>query len=163
MKMKSIISVLVAAVFSLFFGVIGFATSGNAAEKSFKAMLSGSEGVPSVTTMAKGEATLKLSRNGKKLSYKVKVSDIDSVTAAHIHMGKMGENGPPIALIHVKVKKVGKFSGTLAKGTITAKDLMGSLKGKTVEDLAGEIEAGNAYLNVHTVTYPDGEIRGQIK
>lgn len=144
----------------IFLLVIGLATSGLAAEKSFKAALSGSEA--GVQTMAKGEATFELSKNGKKLSYKVMVSDIENVTAAHIHMGKMGENGPPIAPIKIKGKK-GKFSGTLAKGTITSKELMGSLKGKTVKDLVAEIEAGNAYLNVHTGKYPDGEIRGQIK
>jgi len=42
-------------------------------------------------------------------------------------------------------------------------ELMGSLKGKTVNDLIEQIEAGNAYLNIHTSKHPDGEIRGQIK
>jgi hypothetical protein len=139
--------------------IIGLATTGFAAEKGFKAMLSGSDGVK---TMAKGEATFELSKDGKKLSYKVKVSNIENVTAAHIHMGKMGENGPAIAPIDAKGEK-GKFSGTLAKGTVTAKELMGSLKGKTVKDLVAEIESGNTYLNVHTAKYPDGEIRGQLK
>ncbi len=146
----------------IFLLVIGLATTGLAAEKSFKAMLSGGEGVPPVTTMAKGEATFELSKNGEKLSYKVTVSHIENVTAAHIHMGKMGKNGPPIALIHVKGEK-DKFSGILAQGTITSKELMGSLKGKTVKDLVAEIESGNTYLNVHTGKYPNGEIRGQIK
>ena len=146
----------------IFLLVIGLATTGLAAEKSFKAVLSGSEVVPSVTTMAKGEATFELSKNGKKLGYKVMVSDIENVTAAHIHMGKMGEAGPAIAPIQMKGKK-GKFSGTLAKGTITSKELIGSLKGKTVKDLIAEIEAGNTYLNVHTGKNPDGEIRGQLK
>ena len=146
----------------IFLLVTALATAGFAAEKSFKAALSGSEVVPTATTMAKGEATFELSKNGKKLSYKVTVSDIENVTAAHIHMGKMGVAGPAIVPIQMKAKK-GKFSGTLAKGTITSKELIGSLKGKTVTDLITEIESGNAYLNVHTGKYPDGEIRGQIK
>ena len=146
----------------IFLLVIGLATTGFAAEKSFKAALSGSEVVPPATTMAKGEVAFELSKNGKKLSYKITVSDIEDATAVHIHLGKMGEAGPPIVPIQMKAKK-GKFSGTLAKGTITSKELMGSLKGKTVKDLIAEIESGNAYLNVHTGKYPDGEIRGQIK
>ncbi|HXX57243.1 MAG TPA: CHRD domain-containing protein [Thermodesulfovibrionales bacterium] len=147
----------------IFLLVLGLATAGIAAEKSFKAMLSGSEVVPAVETMAKGEATFTLSKDGNELSYKVTVSDIENVTAAHIHMGKAGKSGPPLALIDVKGKKAGKFSGTLAEGKITAKELMGSLMGKSVKDLVKEMEAGNTYLNVHTEKYPDGELRGQIK
>ena len=48
--------------------IIGLATTGFAAEKGFKAMLAGSDGVK---TMAKGEATFELSKDGKKLSSKV--------------------------------------------------------------------------------------------
>ncbi len=147
----------------IFLLVIGLATAGIAAEKSFKAALSGSEVVPSVKTMAKGEATFTPGKDGKELMYKVTVSDIENVTAVHIHMGKMGKNGPPVALIDIKGKKAGKFSGTLSEGKVTAKELLGPLKGKTVKDLTKEIEAGNTYLNVHTDKYPDGELRGQIK
>jgi hypothetical protein len=142
--------------------VIGLATYSFAAEKSFKAMLVGSESVPAVETMAKGDATFTPIKDEEALSYYVTVSDIDNVTAAHIHLGKKGENGPPVALI-TNDKKAGKFSGTIAEGTITKKDLMGSMTGKSVEDLIKQIKTGNAYLNVHTDKYPNGEIRGQIK
>jgi predicted lipoprotein with Yx(FWY)xxD motif len=142
--------------------VIGLATYSFAAEKSFKAMLVGSESVPAVETMAKGDATFTPIKDEEGLSYYVTVSDIDNVTAAHIHLGKKGENGPPVALI-TNDKKAGKFSGTIAEGTITKKDLMGSMTGKSVEDLIKQIKKGNAYLNVHTDKYPNGEIRGQIK
>ena len=93
------------------------------------------------------------------MSYKVTVSDIENVTAAHIHRGKMGKNGPPMAMIDIKGKKTGTFSGTLAEGKITANELMG----KTVKELVKEIKEGNAYLNIHTDKNPNGEIRGQIK
>ena len=142
--------------------VIGLATYSFAAEKSFKAMLVGSESVPAVETMAKGDATFTPIKDEEGLSYYVTVSDIDNVTAAHIHLGKKGENGPPVALI-TNDNKAGKFSGTIAEGTITKKDLMGSMTGKSVEDLIKQIKKGNAYLNVHTDKYPNGEIRGQIK
>ncbi len=142
--------------------VVGLATYSFAAEKVFKARLSGSESVPAVETMAKGYATFTLSKDGRSLSYYLTVSDIENVTAAHIHWGKKGENGPPVALI-TNEKKAGKFSGTLAEGTITEKELMGSLMGKSVKDLVKEIKKGHTYLNVHTDKYPNGEIRGQIK
>jgi hypothetical protein len=51
----------------------------------------------------------------------------------------MGENGPPMAMIDIKGKKSGKFSGMLAEGKITANELMGPLMGKkTVKDLVKE-------------------------
>jgi len=102
--------------------VIGLATYSFAAEKSFKAMLVGSESVPAVETMAKGDATFTPIKDEEGLSYYVTVSDIDNVTAAHIHLGKKGENGPPVALI-TNDKKAGKFSGTIAEGTITKKGI----------------------------------------
>ncbi len=128
----------------------------------YSAKLTGSEEVPPAKTDAKGEATFHMSKDGKGLEYTVTVSGIENVTAAHIHTGKKGENGPPVAPLSVEKKK-GKVSGTIAKGTLSAKDLMGSLKGKSLNDLAKEIEAGNTYVNVHTEKFPDGEIRGQLK
>ncbi len=142
--------------------VVASATFSFAADKSFKAMLSGNESVPAVETMARGDATFTVAKDEKALSYYVTVSDIENVTAAHIHLGKKGENGPPVALI-TKEKRAGKFSGTLAEGTITKNELMGPMMGKSVEDLIKQIEKGDAYLNVHTDKYPNGEIRGQIK
>ena len=146
----------------IFLLAVGLATTVFAAQKSFKAMLSGSECVPAVETTAKGDATFTLSKDGKELNYHVTVSDIEDVTAAHIHLGKKGKNGPPVALI-TSEKKTGKFSGTLAEGAITEKELMGSLMGKSVKDLVKQIKKGNAYLNVHTEKFPNGEIRGLIK
>ena len=88
---------------------------------------------------------------------------IENVTAAHIHMAKKGENGPPVAGLFAGPKKEGMFSGTLGEGTITDKDLVGPMEGKTVKDLIKALRAGELYVNVHTDKYPDGELRGQIK
>ena len=134
-----------------------------AASNTFKAKLTGKEVVPAAMTKAKGEADLKLSKDGKELTYNLKVKGIGNVTAAHIHTGKKGENGGPVAGLFAGPKKAGKFSGVLAKGAIMDKDLIGPLAGKTVADLVAMIKSGGAYVNVHTDKYPDGEIRGQIK
>ena len=140
------------------------ASIGFSAEKgSYHAKLSGGEAVPQVKTPAKGEAEFKLSKDGKELTYKLTVKDIENVTAAHIHQGKKGKEGPPLAGLYAGPKKEGKFSGVLAEGVIAEKDLLGSVSGKPVKELVKLIKSGDAYVNVHTDGHPAGELRGQIK
>ena len=138
---------------------------GVAAEKShaYKAELSGGAVVPKVTTTAKGAAEFETALGGKELKYKLTVEDIEYVTAAHIHIGKKGKNGPPVAGLFAGPKKEGKFSGTLGEGMIADTDLVGPMAGKTVKDLVKALRSGELYVNVHTDKYPDGELRGQIK
>lgn len=134
-----------------------------AADKSFKTKLTGKDEVPSVNTKAKGDAKFKLSSDGKQLTYKVSVKNIENTTAAHIHRGMKGQNGPPVVNLFTGPKKEGKFSGDLAEGTVMPEDLTGDLTGKTLNDLVQMIKSGEAYVNVHTDANPDGEIRGQLK
>ena len=134
-----------------------------AAAATFKVGLSGKEVVPAVETRTAGEADFTLSADGKELAYTLVILDIEDVTAAHIHAGKMGIEGPPVAGLFGGPKKAGMFSGTLAEGTITDKNLVGPLAGKTVGDLMTMIKNGEAYVNVHTPKHPGGEVRGQIK
>jgi hypothetical protein len=144
--------------------IILFVSLGAAATgRSFEAELSGSNVIPPVKTMAKGEATFMLSKDGKSIAYKLTVKDMENITAAHIHEGTEGNNGPPVAMLFAGPKKTGKFSGVLSEGTVTGRKLMTSLKGKSVDSLIKMIKDGKAYVNVHTEKYPEGEIRGQIK
>jgi len=126
--------------------------------------LSGAESVPPVQTSASGTAiiTIQASANGFNISYELDVTNIVDVTAAHIHLGAKGTNGPVIVPLFTGPEKSGSFTGVLAKGTITQADLTGPMAGKTFLDLAGSVLAGQTYVNVHTVANPNGEIRGQI-
>ncbi len=154
-KVKLLLFVILATILTV--------STGFAAEKSFHAKLTGNNEVPSVKTKAKGDVTFKLSSDGKELSYKLVVKNIENSTAAHIHRGMKGKNGPPLANLFNGPKKEGKFNGTLSEGTITDKDLSGDLMGKSIDDLVQLIKSGDTYVNVHTDANPDGEIRGQIK
>jgi CHRD domain len=69
---------------------------------------------------------------------------------AHIHQGKAGENGQPVAPLQ------------MGKGKITSSDLQGPLAGKQISDLVDLMKNGGAYTNVHTQQNQNGEIRGQI-
>jgi hypothetical protein len=133
----------------------------------FTAQLSGSEQVPSVTTIASGTASFWLNADGTELHYKLTVTDLNNVTMAHLHLGTFGKNGPPVAWLYPSApppKEItGPSNGILSEGEITASDLAGPLKGKTIADLVTEIKAQDIYVNVHTRDHGDGEIRGQLR
>ena len=152
------------AVFSALLLVSALAATAFAYHES-RARLSGKNEPRPVKTRATGEATFRaVSDHGTVgFDYMLHVKNIEDVTAAHIHLGKPGESGPPVAVLFNGPEKKGKFSGMLSKGRITGKDLIGPLQGKTPGDLMNEIRNGNAYVNVHTSENPEGEIRGQIK
>jgi hypothetical protein len=129
----------------------------------FTATMDGSQEVPPVSTEATGTAWLKLSKDGTELDYRVNVFGIDNVTASHIHLAPVGTNGGVVATLFTSSPATGTVNGQLVHGTITADDLSGALAGMELEDLIDRIDAGNAYINVHSTDYPGGEIRGQIE
>jgi hypothetical protein len=130
---------------------------------TFHAILEGDEEVPPVDSDAKGAAIFRTSNDETELNYRLIVANIEDVTAAHIHLAPRGENGDIVAfLFDPEEPTEGRTNGVLAEGTITSEDLVGPLEGSTLSELIDEMEAGNTYVNVHTVEHRSGEIRGQI-
>ena len=124
----------------------------------------GDKEVPSVDTQATGTAGFS-QPHLNNMSYGIQVSNIENITAAHIHQGKEGQNGPVIVTLFKADNDTGTgpIDGQLVGGSITNDMLEGSMANKTVEgDLVKVIENGEAYVNVHTTENPDGAIRGQI-
>jgi len=146
----------------------------SADNRNFAVHLSGDEEVPARTTLAQGEAIFHLSKDGTALHYQLIVANIDNVVASHIHVGPAGVNGPVVVFLAGPFPAGGgRTDGVLAEGTITEANLIGLLAGHPLSDLIAEMEAGNAYVNVHTNDgvdppntgagdFPGGEVRGQI-
>jgi hypothetical protein len=134
---------------------------------TYVAHLSGGEEVPSADTNATGQAIFRLSKDGDSLYYKLLVANIENVTMAHIHLAPAGVNGPVVVWLYPSAPPAqlipGRTNGILMEGTITEANLVGLLAGQSLADLIANIEAGNAYVNVHTSQYPGGEIRGQVR
>ncbi len=148
-------------VLSLVMGVAAtVAANGNG--RSYSADLSGDGEVPAVATDATGRATFQAAKNGTVLNFQVVVKDLDDATQAHIHLGAPDANGNIVAFLFGFANPAVSGNGRLATGTLTDADLINDLNGQTIADLITQIEAGNAYVNVHTVVHPGGEIRGQI-
>ena len=137
-------------------------------DRNFKARLSGDEEVPAVDTDARGGAKFKLGKDGDELRFKLRAAKIEDVAVAHIHCGAEGVNGP-IAVFLFSGPVVTPH-GILSEGTLTAADLIalpdspacpGGIA--TFDELIAKMRSGGAYVNVHTVVNPGGEIRGQVQ
>lgn len=130
----------------------------------FEADLEGVNEVPPVETEAEGSASLRFNREITVLNVEVFVEEIKDVVQAHIHLGRPDENGPVVVVLFGPSDPVDvEREGRLACRTVTRGDLIGPLAGEPLSALLEQIEDGNAYINVHTVQHPGGEIRGQIE
>ena len=107
--------------------------------------LSGAQEVPAVTTAAKGSGTLKVGDDGM-VSGNISTTGIAG-TAAHIHNGASGKNGPVI----MPLANAGDGAWTVPAGS------------KLTPEQLKAFQDGSLYVNVHTAANPDGEIRGQLK
>jgi glucose/arabinose dehydrogenase len=133
--------------------------------RNFRAHLSGREQNPPLDTRAQGQAIFQLSKDGTELAFKVIVAKIDNVIGAHIHLAPAGQNGPIVLplLGNPFIPDPGvTVNGILVEGTATAADVGGPLAGD-LDALIAAIRAGDTYVNVHTVEFRPGEIRGQIR
>lgn len=133
--------------------------------KNLRTHLSGAEEVPSNSSKAQGQAIFKVNADGT-LSYKLIVANIHDVTQAHIHRAAAGANGGIVAWLYPSASPAqlipGRTQGILGQGVIGDAEVVGSLAADGVAGLLAEIRAGNAYVNVHTLGIPSGEIRGQV-
>jgi hypothetical protein len=104
------------------------------------------------------------------INYQLFYTDLQgaSVLFAHIHFGKPGESGGVVAfLCGGGGKPACPAPGALITGAIVAANVQ-ALAGQNLAagDMAAfvrAIKSGFAYVNVHTNTFPTGELRGQIK
>ncbi|MDR5710091.1 MAG: CHRD domain-containing protein [Armatimonadota bacterium] len=132
----------------------------------FVAHLWGREEVPTAETKATGVATFVVAPDGNSIAFRLVLSRVVNVQMAHIHLAPPGSNGPVVVWLYPSAPPPrlipGRFEGELSSGTITATSLTGPLAGRSLASLLVEIRNLNAYVNVHTLAYPGGEIRGQI-
>jgi hypothetical protein len=143
------------------------ASGAGAAEQVYTAKLDGASEVPKTQSKSTAEATFTVSPDGGKIAYTLNVHDLGDITMAHIHLGTVGKNGPVVVWLYPASGKPtlvkGQENGELATGEITAASLRGPEKDKPLSVLVKAIQAGDAYVNIHTVLHKAGEIRGQIK
>jgi hypothetical protein len=120
------------------------------------AVLSGGYAVPAVETHASGTAELTLV--GSQLHYQIHVDSTRDATGAYLHIGRAGQREAAVADL-LKVAKPGPVAGLLASGTLRSADLHQT----TMQRLIDALRKNDAYITVHTLSHPDGEMRGELR
>ncbi len=120
-----------------------------AAPVTFKADLKGASEVPPNTTSGTGSVTMTFDPATKELTWNGSYSGLTGpVTAAHIH-------GPA---------EPGKNAGVVMWLSTKGQPFPSPFKGsaKLSDAQAGDLMAGQYYVNIHTAANPGGEVRGQL-
>ena len=106
--------------------------------------LTGAQEVPPVNTTATANAVVMIAPD-KSVSGAITTTGIDA-TAAHIHEGAAGANGPVI----VPMVKDGENKFVFPAGA------------KVTDAQYDAYKAGKLYINVHSAANPGGELRAQL-
>jgi|GEM_PF-600668 len=139
-----------------------------AAKWDYSAALSGKSETPPVETKATGQFDLRVGGDEKSATYQLVVHDLSDLLMAHLHEAAAGKNGDIVVWLYPLGQTAPKLvagisNGTVASGVLTADNLVGPMKGKTIADLVAKIKAGDIYVQVHTKAHPEGELRGQVQ
>lgn len=111
---------------------------------AIEVMLSGAEEVPPAHTPGKGSGSFRVAADGT-VTGSVSTDGVKG-TAAHIHMGARGQNGPVI----VPLTKNGDTYSVPPGRKLTEAQMQA-------------FRAGNLYVNVHSDLYKGGELRAQLQ
>ena len=128
--------------------------------RQFRANLTGAGEVPPVNTQATGTFQASLDASAQTLTWTLTASGMPNVTAAHIHSGAAGVNGPIV--LNLLVLPQGQTTNTVnMSGIARAADVTGPFA-NDMNALVAAMTASTAYANIHTTTNPGGEIRAQV-
>jgi len=145
-------------------GVVG---SAHAVIWGFSApIIDGSQEVPPTGSNAYGTGSFTVDTDTWLVVGSMTLNDIvstqNSITMAHIHEAPAGSNGPVRFDIwgnQVAGSPISTGPGDLA--VVWSGTLPGTQAQRTA--ILNAMIAGNTYFNVHTTSFPGGEIRGQIE
>lgn len=126
--------------------------------------------VPVVITRGNGTAKLTLQGNSK-LAYELSYQRLEGrVLQAHLHVGDEGTNGGIAAVLCSNrpdrprgtpgcPAAPGRITGAIDASKVVGPAAQG-VRPKGLADLLEAVRMGVVYVDVHTTSFPDGEIRG---
>jgi hypothetical protein len=155
--------------------VIGVVVARAAGPRKGHADLSGYEETPTLSSPASGTLDVTISRHGDSVDYTLSYDGLATpVLFAHIHLGRPAIMGGVMAFLCTNQQPPlppgppppcpqvgGTVTGTLTAANVIGPSGQGVAAGEFDEFIAA-LRAEAAYGNVHTMTFPAGEIRGQL-
>jgi CHRD domain-containing protein len=141
------------------------------AHEPFHARMVGAEEVPPVSTGAAGFLRGEMNDDQTEFTYSMIYFNLQGNGTpffASLHLGQPGVTG---GIVFFLCGGGGKPdcppAGTLLKGSIGPGDVIGpagqGISAGELRELLRDMSAGTTYINLHTLDFPDGEIRGQLK
>lgn len=148
--------------------------------KKIKQSLTGYEEVPAVSTGASGEFRGQINNEESQVDWTLSYSDLEgAVQQAHIHLGQAGVNGGITVFLCTNLGN--GPAGTqpcpappaTISGTITSADVSPNIPATAAarnqglntgefDEFLAAVRSGSTYVNVHSTTFPGGEVRSQI-
>jgi len=137
--------------------------------REFQADLKGRNEVPLTLSAARGDLRLTISDDESSVHFVLRYTGLQTpVLFAHIHVGQRNVNGGVTVFFCGGGGRADcpQQEGTV-EGDFTAADVLAlasqQLDANDLPKVLRAIRRGETYANVHTMTSPAGEIRGQIR
>jgi hypothetical protein len=169
--MKKKIAIIASLVIVAAAGIVALSQN----TKEIKALLTGYEEVPVISTTGNAELRARISNDDSRIDYELSYADLQgTITQSHIHVGQVGVNGgisvwlcsnlaspPTPAGVQPCPAPPATITGTLTASNVVGPNAQGIAPGE-LSELIQAIRAGKTYVNIHSTIWPGGEVRSQI-
>jgi hypothetical protein len=148
---------------------LGIAAHANQRDVQLRAALRGLNEVPPNTSMAAATLRATLDENAQTITFTLDYQNLTAAPgAAHVHFGPTRVNGGVMVFFcggggqaACPTTTSGTVTGTIAAANVVGPAAQGIPAGDFA-DVVRAIRTGNSYANMHTATFPGGEIRGRV-
>ncbi len=168
---KIAISTALIAVVLLVAGSVAVAGEGRGGHGGvFSAKMNGYNEVPlAISTNGRGRFTARIRFEQDSIRYRLTYNGLEGgdVLFAHLHLGQKHTVGGVFAFLCGGGGKPACPAKGTASGEIKASDILAlpaqGIAAGELDEAIRAIRKGAVYANLHTRTYPAGEIRGQVE
>jgi hypothetical protein len=161
--------IALSAVLGVMLVGVSAATARSGGDDEARTRLIGYEEVPAISSDGMGRFQAEIDRSS--IRYVLRYDGLEDVQQAHIHFGQKSVAGGISVFLCTNLgngptgtptcPESGQVSGMLSAASVVGPTAQGIDPGE-LSELIDAIDAGIAYVNVHTAKFPSGEIRGQL-